>query len=267
MHKIPKIIHYCWLSGEEFPETIKNCIDSWKEQLGDYEFILWDTNQFDINSCTYVKEAFEVKKYAFASDYIRLYALYNYGGIYLDSDIQVFKSFDDLLNQPGFLGFERKDAIAGWILASEKGNPLFKEFLDYYKDRHFVFPDGHFDLTPNGNPITETCVKHGVKLDNTLQYLEHVTIYPRTYFCPTIPNTDIEDCYSDSTHAQHLFNAGWIDMEQKTLIIKKREITKKYGKIIGLIYYGVNVIKKEGFYSFFRRCKVSYINKKISKDN
>ncbi|MDY3745756.1 MAG: capsular polysaccharide synthesis protein [Lachnospiraceae bacterium] len=258
-------MHYCWLSGEPFPELIQNCINSWKEHLTDYEFVLWDTKKFDVNSCPYVKQAFDVKKYAFASDYIRLYALYNYGGIYLDSDIQVFKNFDDLLNQKGFLGFESEDTLAGWILASEKGNPLFKEFLDYYNDRNFVFPDGHFDLTPNGNPITEICVRKGLKLDNTLQKFENVTIYPRTYFCPVIPNSDAEECYSVHTYAQHLFNAGWVDVAQKELLVKKREIQKKRGTLVALIYYGVMVIKQEGIFSFFRRWKVRRTNQKISR--
>lgn len=265
MGKIPKIIHYCWLSGEEFPELIQNCIDSWKEHLSDYEFVLWDTKQFDVNSCPYVKQAYDLKKYAFASDYIRLYALYNYGGIYLDSDIQVFRNFDDLLNGEGFLGFETEKTLAGWILASEKGNPLFKELLDYYDGKNFVFPDGHLDLTPNGNPITEICVKHGVILDNTLQKLEHVTIYPRTYFCPMIPNSDEPECYSEMTHAQHLFNAGWVDVSQKELIIKKRTIAKKYGTLVSLIYYGMMVLRKEGIFSFFRRWKIRRTNRRISQ--
>ena len=96
---IPKIIHYCWLSGDAFPENIRTCFASWKQFLPDYEFRLWDTARFDVHSLPWTKEAFEAKKYAFAADYIRLYALYQFGGIYLDSDVLLYKSFDDLLHQ------------------------------------------------------------------------------------------------------------------------------------------------------------------------
>ncbi len=262
---IPKIIHYCWLSGEPFPKLVEQCIDSWKTHLLDYEFMLWDTKRFDVNSNIYVKEAFESKKYAFASDYIRLYALYNYGGIYLDSDVEVFKSFDDLLNQPAFLGFETNDLIAGWLMASEKGNPLFKEFLEYYNNKHFIFPDGHFDMTPNGNLLASPCVRQGALLNNTYQKLRNVTIYPRTFFCPTHPQLDLPECYSKDTHAQHLFNGGWVDIHAKELVVKKREIEKNSGKLVSLIYYGVNVIKDEGLYVFFKKWNVRIKNRKLRK--
>src|SRR5690606_40794226 len=100
---IPKKIHFCWLSGDEYPDLIKKCVNTWKEKLPDYEFILWDTNRFDLDSNIWVKQAFETKKYAFAADYIRLYAVYNYGGIYLDTDVEVIKSFEDLLDLPYFI--------------------------------------------------------------------------------------------------------------------------------------------------------------------
>lgn len=252
---IPKIIHYCWLSGEEYPETIKKCMATWKEKLPDYEFMLWDTNRFDINSVKYVKQAFEAKKYAFASDYIRLYAVYNYGGIYLDSDIEVFKSFDDLLNNKAFTGFENERDIAAWIFASEKGNPLFKDFMDYYNDVSFILPDGAFNMIPNVIPITKILEGKGLKRDNSIQELENITIYSRDFFCPTIPNSEYEDCYSTNTHCQHLFNGGWIDTEQKILLSKKHDVEKKYGKLFGKIYYAINVIKKDGWQSMLNQAR------------
>lgn len=95
---IPKIIHYCWLSGDMYPDKIKKCINSWKKIMPDYEIMIWDLSRFDINSIVWTKQAYEKKKYAFASDYIRFYALYNYGGIYLDSDVEILRSFNDFLN-------------------------------------------------------------------------------------------------------------------------------------------------------------------------
>lgn len=259
---IPKIIHYCWLNNEPFPELIEKCIISWKEKLIGYEFILWDTKKFDINSNLYVKQACEAKKYAFASDFIRLYALYHYGGIYLDCDIKVFKSFDELLNRKAFTGFEDNHSVATWLLASEKGNPLFAEMLSHYDQRSFLFPDGSFDMTPNVKPITKTLVKHGLILNNEYQELDMISIFPRTYFCPMIPGSNETDCYSEYTFAQHMFNASWIDTDQKLLMVKRKMIDKKYGKNIGLLYYGIMVLKKDGIFSFFKQWKVRMEHKR-----
>ena len=143
---IPKIIHYCWLSGDPYPEKIKYCIDSWKKFLPDYEFMLWDLNRFDINSSIQVKEAFEVKKYAFAADYIRLYALYTYGGIYLDTDVEVLRSFDSLLDLKYFIGKENTPhGIEAAILGAEKGTIWIKTCLAHYQNRHFNLGLGKFD--------------------------------------------------------------------------------------------------------------------------
>jgi Mannosyltransferase OCH1 and related enzymes len=134
---IPKIIHYCWLSGDPYPPIIRECLETWKECLGDYEIWLWDRERFDIASTAWTKEAFECKKYAFAADYIRLYALYNYGGIYLDSDVTVYKSFDDLLDRPYFIGEDYLHCFEPAIIGAEKGCEWIKTVLDYYENRHF----------------------------------------------------------------------------------------------------------------------------------
>lgn len=133
---IPKIIHLCWLSGDAYPPLIQKCINSWKTVLPDYEIWLWDGKRFDINSSIWVKEAFSVKKYAFAADYIRCYALYHFGGIYLDSDVEVIKSFDDLLHLPYFVGKEQAGGFEAATMGFEKGHPFFKHMLDYYDGRH-----------------------------------------------------------------------------------------------------------------------------------
>ena len=143
---IPKIIHYCWLSGDPFPESIQKCIDSWKTVLRDYEIRLWDTKRFDVGSLAWTSEAFAARKYAFAADYIRLYALYNYGGIYLDSDVLVYKTFDDLLDLPYFLGEDYVHCFEPAIIGATKGCPWIKQVMDIYHDRHFVLEDGSYDL-------------------------------------------------------------------------------------------------------------------------
>ena len=171
---IPKKIHYCWLSGDPFPEKIQMCIDSWKKIMPDYELKLWDMNSFDVsNSIPYVKEAIANRKWAFAADYIRMYALYTEGGIYLDSDVKVLKRFDEFLHHSFFSSMEYhqfmverdhsladidkdgKRIVDGYIsgiemqaavMGAEKGCGFCKQVLDWYQDKHFIKPDGALGL-------------------------------------------------------------------------------------------------------------------------
>lgn len=147
---IPKIIHYCWLSNEQVPEELQRYMKSWKEKLPDYEFIKWDFNRFDKSSSKWVAQAFDNKKYAFAADYIRLYALYNYGGIYMDMDVEVLKSFDDLLDSAYMMAFEREGTtyIEAGCMGAEKNAAFIKDALDYYTNRDFIKQNGEFDIVP-----------------------------------------------------------------------------------------------------------------------
>lgn len=251
---IPKIIHYCWLSGDEFPDLIQKCIQSWKDKLPDYEIKCWNTKNFDVNICQYTKEAFQEKKYAFVSDYVRLYALYNEGGIYLDSDIEVIKKFDDLLNNHAFTCFENNHAIAAWIFGSEKGNPIFKKFLEYYEDRAFVLDNGKYDLTPNPIPITKVCISEGLVLNGEKQELANMTIYPQEYFCPYNRATE-ELNITQNTYSVHYFNGAWMSDTKKKIKMKRKFIIEKYGKVIGYLYYGIAVIKTEGIVQFANEFK------------
>lgn len=143
---IPKIIHYCWLSKDPFPLQIRECIDSWHTHLPDYEFKLWDTDTFNIESVPWVKQAFEAKKYAFAADYIRLYALYTEGGIYLDSDVFVYKSFDPLLRLSYFIGQDFVGAFEPAVIGAERGLEWIKKVMEYYNGKNFINPDGSMNI-------------------------------------------------------------------------------------------------------------------------
>lgn len=145
---IPKIIHYCWLSNDPIPEKLQEYMKSWKEKLPDYEFKLWNFDCFDINSSQWVKEAFEAKKYAFAADYIRLYAVYNYGGIYMDMDVEVIKSFNPLLNNDYLLGYENQIGIEAGIFGASPKADWVKLILDYYQNKSFYREDGTQNTTP-----------------------------------------------------------------------------------------------------------------------
>lgn len=256
---IPKIIHYCWLSGEEYPTLVKNCIDSWKKHLPDYQFICWDTSKFDINICPYTKEAFKHKKYAFVSDYVRLYALYQMGGVYLDSDIEVLKSFDSLLNNKAFTGFENKYSVAAWLLASEKENPLFKEFLSHYDDLHFEREDGTIDMTPNPYPITRQLLEHGLELNNELQKLDYITVYPIDYF-GAYDSVTRELHTTDNSYAFHYYNGAWMSDEDKAHKKNRADVRKKYGKMAGDFYEAGYQLKTKGIKELITT--VSHVMKK-----
>lgn len=207
---IPKIIHYCWLSGDPFPEKIQVCIDSWKKILPDYEFILWDKSRFDINSVPWVKEAYEAKKYAFAADYIRSYALYNCGGIYLDSDVEVIKSYNDLLHLPYFCGLELYErAIEMATFGAEKGYEPFHMIMEYYENLHFIREDGSFHTDPMPE-VVKKALKEKYKyleINDASEFVydqDTICIFPKVFFSPG--ECSIVD---ERTYSIHHFAASW----------------------------------------------------------
>lgn len=236
LNQIPKIIHCCWFTyPPDYPPDVLKCMQSWKEKMPDYEIKLWNADNFDVNICPYVKEAYQEKKFAFVSDYVRLWVLFHYGGIYLDSDIEVVKKFDDLLNNKAFTGFESRDRVAAWIFASEKGNPLFKQFMDDYVGRHFILSDGQYDMTPNPVPITKRLMEHGLELNGRTQNLDLITVYEETYFCPFNPYREGGECFSEKTYTNHHFNGSWKALSEKEKAYKKKEYryVRVFGNVIG----------------------------------
>lgn len=205
---IPKIIHYCWFGRDKMPALAIECINSWKIHLHDYDIRLWNEDNFDIDSVFYVKEAYEARKFAFVTDYVRLYALYHFGGIYMDTDMEVIKSLDDLLHLPAFSGFESGKDIPTGIIASEKGGYWAKEQLGYYKDRHFVLPDGTLDMTTNVQIISGIMLSSGFVLRNSYQiYKDCIHIFPKDYFCPMSRTGVIT--ITPNTYCIHHFAGSW----------------------------------------------------------
>jgi mannosyltransferase OCH1-like enzyme len=184
---IPKIIHCVWFGRGEKSERAKLCIDSWKKYLPDYKIIEWNEDNFDINYNNWTKKSYENKKYAFTSDVARLWALYNYGGIYMDTDVEVYKPLDEFLNEEGFTGFEDINYPVTATLGAEKGNPVIKKMLDYYDSLDFILYDDWRDYIKNQR--TSTCIQSNIlgelgidRMKNEIQHIEHFTVYPQSYF-------------------------------------------------------------------------------------
>jgi hypothetical protein len=191
------------------PALAIKCMASWKAQLPDYKFRLWNENSFDINSNFYVREAYLSRKYAFVTDYVRLYALYNFGGVYMDTDVEVLKSLDDLLHLPGFSGFESDKDVPTGIMACEPYNEWAREQLAWYEGKHFIKPDGRPDLTSNVEIISKTMGRNGLVLNNSFQvYKECLHVFPKDYFCPK-SRTGIVTLTSN-TFCIHHFAASWL---------------------------------------------------------
>ncbi len=215
---IPRTIHYCWFGNNPKTLFVEKCIDSWKKYCKDYKIIEWNENNFNISIAPlYVKQAYSVKKYAFVSDYVRLWALINYGGLYFDTDIEIIKQLDQFLSLNAFACFENNSQIQTGILACQNNHPIFKEFIKEYDKIEFINKDGTFDYTTNVKRISDISMKFGFTPNGKLQKFYDFTIYPQNYFCPDHEKLN-DELYMKDTFAIHWFAGSW-----KSLKTKKRE--------------------------------------------
>ncbi len=209
---IPQIIHYCWFGRGEMPQLAKDCIASWHKYMPDWEYKLWNEDNFDVNQIPYVKEAYEAKKYAFVSDYVRLWALYNEGGLYMDVDFVVYKPFDELLHWNAFAGFEgsKHSPLMMGVVASWPHGTWVKEQLDAYLGRHFINGDGcSFDLTTNVQFISARMRESGFVQNGKEQDYKDLHVFPVDYFCPR--QTTGECFRSENTYCEHLGLGSWTE--------------------------------------------------------
>lgn len=240
---IPKIIHYCWFGRGKMPDNLQKYIKTWHEKMPEYRIIEWNEEKFDIDSSIdYVKEAYASKKYAFVSDYVRLKALYDFGGIYLDTDIEVIQNPSALLQNASLVtGFETETNLITAFIAAEKHHYIIGEFLNEYKERHFLQKEGNYDQTPINDRFTSLMTQHGLKKDNSRQTLENgIEIYPYTVFC----GQNIENSHpqiTNDTYTVHRFQASW-KKENLVTRIKYRIIVRLLQKILG--YDGYDLLKE-----------------------
>lgn len=212
---IPKTIHYCWVGGNPLPKSAQNCINSWKKYCPDYEIIEWYETNYDFTKNNYMREAYEVKKWAFVTDYARLDIIYQHGGIYLDTDVEIIKPFNDLLQLKGFAGFEDSGYVnLGLGFGAEPGNQLIKELRNAYDTIHFIKSDGSFNLVPMPIINAEVLTKHGLVQNNTIQTISDITIFPQEYFCPK-SNINGSIRKTKNTYSIHHFDGSWTNDEQK----------------------------------------------------
>ena len=234
---IPKIIHYCWFGNQDYPENVKKYIDSWKKYLPEYKFMLWNEKNFDYKKTVFTKQAYENKKYAFVSDYVRLYALKNYGGIYLDTDVELISNLDDILNDDLVLGYEEEDSgVASCFIGSKKNHIFINKLMDYYEKKSFLNSDGSYDMRPNTLIIEENLKSnYNIVLDGKETLLEdNIHIYTYDYFHPmSLISGKMRT--TSNTKAIHWHTLSWVSW--KTKIIKFIRIN------IFIPIFGVNSYK------------------------
>lgn len=227
---IPKIIHYCWFGRNPKPTIIEKYINTWREHLDGYEIIEWNESNFDLMAIPWTREAMECKKYAFVSDYIRLEVLFKYGGIYLDTDVELIKTFDDLLHLPYFIGAEHTiHGINTATIGVEKHSTWIKACLEHYNNRHFIV-NGRMDLRVNPELIKDTLLRNGYNIRNITSLTDFsyapndFNIFPAVWFSPMKNGRCMQ---SDLTYAIHHYAASWGNKSHKSRFVDKIKILLK----------------------------------------
>ena len=231
---IPKVIYYCWFGKGKLPKLAEKCIKSWKKYCPDYEIVCINEENFDINQNKYIREAYEAGKWAFVSDFARLKAVYDNGGIYFDTDVELIKPLDKLIEESGYMGFDDNGVVStGLGFACEKGNELVGALLRDYDDIPFVLPDGSYDLTPCPDRNTKTMVELGLDLNKRDQIFMGIHFLPEDYLCPMKYYTG-KKIITKNTYSIHHFCASWTSATAKRTLIMKRIVgVKLYDKLYG----------------------------------
>lgn len=252
LNEIPKLIHYCWFGGNELPDLALKCIESWKKYCPDYEIIEWNESNFDLGCSDFVNEAYKAKKWAFVSDYARLKVIYDNGGIYLDTDVELVKSLDSLLKEKCYFAEETTGYVAtGLGFGARKHDSTVALLLDEYNGKHFINADGTYDMEQCPIKNTKPLLKLGYKFDGKdIWRCENFVVFPPEYFCPLDFNTN-KMHITDNTMSIHLYDASWLNFLDR-IILKiegstKHGITFKIRRLISFPLRVVNKLKKNGF--------------------
>lgn len=258
-----KKIHYCWFGGNPLPELALKCIASWQKYCPDYEIIEWNESNFDVNCCDYVREAYKAKKWAFVSDYARFKILYENGGLYFDTDVEVIKPLDTIISKGAFMGREQETIASvapglglgvnpGLGLGVNPGLALYKELLEAYHLRHFINHDGTYNLKTIVDYTSEILVKHGLRNSNEVQYIAGVYVYPKEYFCPMDYATG-KLKITENTFTIHHYSASWHNEKEKYAHNLERKLCKKLPqKASAILGMFVAILKYDGVLACFK---------------
>ena len=222
------------------PQLAKDCLESWHKYLPEYEYRLWNEDNFDINCNIFVQEAYYRKKYAFVTDFVRLYALYHEGGVYMDTDVEVLRPLDEFLGYPAFSGFEVQEAIPTGIMAAEKGSTWAKREMDYYSNQSFILPNGALNTKTNVQIITEHALELGFVPNNEFQIINgELAVFPKDFFCPK-SYVDGKINLTENTYTIHHFAGSWHTEDKKQV-----QLVNCFGKVWGLrIWKMMNLTRK-----------------------
>lgn len=227
-----KTIHYFWFGGSPKSELIRRCIASWNKYFPDFEIKEWNEGNFDVRQNEYISQAYDAQKYAFVSDFARFKVLYDEGGLYFDTDVEVVKSFYNLLENEAFAAFETEKYVApGLVLWSkEPGNKIIGEMLADYENSLFVNSDGTLNQATVGARFTAILENYGIRPDDgTVQTCGSFTLYPREYFCPFNDLTGVMN-KTENTCAIHWFAKSWLDKK----IVYRSKITRVIHRFFGV---------------------------------
>jgi len=222
--KIPKVIHYTWFSGEPIPDNLLACMDSWKRFCPDFEIVEWNSQNYDLTVNPYVREAIESKRWGFAGDYVRLDVIYRFGGVYLDLDVELVRSIDELLYNSAYCGYETsKNINFGSGFGAVKRHPLIKTLRDAYDELHFIKEDGTLDLTPSPVHQSRALDQYGLRRNGEFQIIRDMAIYPKEYFAPKSLYTG-RILTGPNTYSIHHFAGSWLSEEEWVPVNIRRKL-------------------------------------------
>ena len=263
VNQIPKVIHYCWFGGNPLPELAEKCIASWKKYCPDYEIVEWNESNYDINACAYTREAYQAQKWAFVSDYARFDILYHYGGVYFDTDVELLRPLDDILEKGAFFGIEQNGdntmVAPGLGMAAPAGLALYEHILASYSQAHFICPDGSYNQTTVVKYTTDILRERGLGVSEDAQCIDGIWIYPWDYFCPMKYETGAITI-TDNTYSIHHYSASWFSKEElaayhfslKASKLFGQKVGKALGRLHSLPYRVKKKIKQKGFWGAAR---------------
>lgn len=209
----PKIIHYCWFGRGPIPEKEKKCIASWKVHFPEYELKLWNEDNVDLETCQFAKQAYADKKYAFVSDYVRTKVLYEYGGLYLDTDVEILKNFENYFDCECLLGFEGHIKVGTAVIYAKPNNFLVGELLRYYESHEYVDKKGNTDTIANTVLLTDLLLKQGLKQNGSEQWIGSIRVIPRDIFYPK--KNGEKFMLTERTMAVHKFSGTWLSERER----------------------------------------------------